>query len=69
MIDLSDITDEEGRVILRALKRLRWEAAVSARRNTKNRWAPEPGQTNVHDTTVRVIDALLSRTNTQESPQ
>ena len=65
MVDLSDITDEEGRVILRALKRLRWEAASARRKNTHTNWRPGDGQTNIHDTTVRLIDGLLARANVQ----
>lgn len=65
MIDLSDITDEEGRVILRALKRLRWEATTARRKNTHTNWTPGDGQTDVQDTTIKVIDNLLARANVQ----
>jgi len=65
MIDLSDITDEEGRVILRALGRLRYETVQSQHKNAREGWVPEEGKFDIHKVTIRVIDNLLARANTQ----
>ena len=65
MIDLSDITDEEGRVILRALKRLRYESILGQRQNDRRDWAPAEGKSDIHEVAIRVIDALLARANVQ----
>lgn len=61
MIDLSNITDEEGRILVRALKRLRYESVLSARKNQRRDWQPEPGKTDVHARTLEVVDSLLDR--------
>jgi hypothetical protein len=65
VIDLSDITDEEGRVILRALKHLRYESVQSQRKNAREGWVPKPGSVDVNVRTIRVIDNLLARANSQ----
>ena len=61
MIDLSNITDEEERVIVRALKHLRYETLAAQRKNALKGWAPKPGRTDVTVTTLRVLNALLDR--------
>ena len=65
MIDLTDITDEEGRVILRALKRLRYESVLGQRLNARRDWVPEEGKSDIHEVAIRVIDNLLARANVQ----
>jgi len=65
VIDLSDITDEEGRVILRALKRLRYESVLGQRLNARRDWVPEAGKTDVHEAAIKVIDNLLARASVQ----
>ena len=65
MIDLSDITDEEGRVILRALKRLRYESVLVQRATNRKDWVPEEGKSDIQEVAIRVIDNLLARANTQ----
>lgn len=64
MIDLSDITDEEKRIVLRALKRLRYESVLGQRLNARRDWMPESGKTDIHEVAIRVIDNLLARANT-----
>ena len=61
MIDLSNITDEEGRIVIRALKRLRYESVLSMRKNERRDWQPEPGKTDVHVRALEVVDSLLAR--------
>jgi len=65
VIDLNNITDEEGRILVRALKRLRYESVLSMQKNQRRDWQPEPGKTDVHEVAIRVIDNLLARANTQ----
>ena len=58
MIDLNNITDEEGRILVRALKRLRYESVLSMRQNERRDWQPEPGKVDVHVRVLEVIDAF-----------
>lgn len=61
MIDLSNITDEEGRILVRALKRLRYESVLLMRKNERRDWQPEPGKVDVHVRALEIIDSLLDR--------
>lgn len=55
------VSDHERRVLVRALKRLRYDASLQLRKNAATNWQPEPGKIDVHAAVISTANNLLVR--------
>lgn len=55
------VSDHEKRVLVRALKRLRYDASLQLRKNAAANWQPATGKADVHAAVVSTANDLLVR--------